>query len=383
MFQKLSNRGSLGRTPWLARWLASSICLAACSAYDSNLLLGATGAASGPTTAGTRAVAPFLSDGCPDGTTDCGSCGDLIVQSGETCDPPESCLTTETCLAPSACVEAHLSGTPESCTARCELRAITRCRPGDGCCPAGCSVSEDDDCSETCGNGVVESNETCEPDSATQPCDEPCDDGDPCTEDQTTGSPENCNVDCAFIPIVAPNAEDGCCPPDASMESDTDCAPRCGNGVLESGEQCDGEADCDDDCKRARIADADLCAAAMEAVADLGDACRVCACERCSGQVAECLMTGDAEHDAGCGTVIECTHRTGCGNGTCYCGASLLGCSTPNGACKTEIEAAVGSTDPNVALGQCMRDPDCPVNRAYAYDACMQTSCRTACNSTR
>ena len=49
---------------------------------------------------------------------------------------------------------------------------------GDGCCPAGCNLTVDSDCSATCGNGVVEAGETC--DGVNCPTD--CNDGNACTK---------------------------------------------------------------------------------------------------------------------------------------------------------------------------------------------------------
>jgi hypothetical protein len=89
-----------------------------------------------------------------------------------------------------------------------------------------------------CGDGVVSANETCEANSA-QPCPTTCDDGDPCTKDVVTGTPEQCNVKCSHMPITAPQAGDGCCPSGANAASDGDCETRCGDGVVTGNETCD------------------------------------------------------------------------------------------------------------------------------------------------
>lgn len=65
-----------------------------------------------------------------------------------------------------------------------------------------------------------------------------CDDHDPCTIDRVTATDSCGNVTCAHDPIPA-GAMDQCCPMGATQRTDPDCAPRCGDGVVDSGEQCD------------------------------------------------------------------------------------------------------------------------------------------------
>jgi hypothetical protein len=45
-----------------------------------------------------------------------------------------------------------------------------------------------------------------------------------------------------------PNNVDGCCPAGADAVSDLDCDPVCGNGIVESGEECDGGSLCTPGC---------------------------------------------------------------------------------------------------------------------------------------
>src|SRR5829696_4408037 len=44
---------------------------------------------------------------------------------------------------------------------------------------------------------------------------------------------------CVFPPVTTPAHDDGCCPSGANANNDNDCAPDCGNVVVEPGEQCD------------------------------------------------------------------------------------------------------------------------------------------------
>jgi hypothetical protein len=111
-----------------------------------------------------------------------------------------------------------------------------------------------------CGNGVLDPGEKCDKAIAAGktgacPTAATCDDQNPCTVDATSGA--DCNVVCTNTPITQPANGDGCCPPGANTQNDSDCKPACGNGVLEAGEICDpgitsgpGKcktlADCDD-----------------------------------------------------------------------------------------------------------------------------------------
>ncbi|WP_050432666.1 choice-of-anchor Q domain-containing protein [Chondromyces crocatus] len=70
-----------------------------------------------------------------------------------------------------------------------------------------------------CGDGVVEGGETCDGD-----CPATCpDDGDACTEEVLSGSPETCDVVCAAAPVTACVSGDGCCPAGCSAPEDLDC----------------------------------------------------------------------------------------------------------------------------------------------------------------
>lgn len=87
---------------------------------------------------------------------------------------------------------------------------------------------------DICGDGKLGSTETCDPPGS---CPTVCDDADICTLDALLGSPQACNVVCMHSPIVACVA-DGCCPMGCEGAGDPDCVV-CGNGLVESGEECD------------------------------------------------------------------------------------------------------------------------------------------------
>ncbi|MFH2005589.1 MAG: hypothetical protein ABI333_03270 [bacterium] len=170
--------------------------------------------------------------GCP---ADCGACptgcGDGMVTAPETCDG--NCPTS--CDDGNPCTEDRLQGTPDACNVTCNNQPITDCSDNDGCCPNGCSESNDGDCVPGCGDGIVNGGETCDGN-----CPATCDDGDPCTEDRKFGSANTCDVTCSNQPINDCGGGDGCCPNGCSASNDSDCSASCGNGTVDPGETCDG-----------------------------------------------------------------------------------------------------------------------------------------------
>jgi hypothetical protein len=177
-------------------------------------------------------TAAMSDDGCcpPDvgaaEDSDCGFCGDEIVGPSEICDPPGTCPTREECSQTSACIFGIYVGDPGQCNAFCRAGETTDCENSDGCCPADCNTETDDDCSPRCGDGVIQAQagETCEPDDVSVPCPESCDDSDPCTTDSRTGDASNCDVVCSHAAVTALVNGDGCCVPQGTMSTDSDCS---------------------------------------------------------------------------------------------------------------------------------------------------------------
>lgn len=205
-------------------------------------------------------TARVTGDGCcpvgADATTDgdCTStCGNGIVEPGEVCDTG---IVAGAGACPMACNDGlvctmDVLSSAGTCQAACSFVPITAPASGDGCCPAGANSTTDSDCVAACGNGVVEPpSETCDTGIASGPgaCPTACDDGVACTAN-VVGNAGTCQAVCTFPPITMPASGDGCCPSGANANNDNDCAPVCGNGVTESGEQCDdGNANNGDAC---------------------------------------------------------------------------------------------------------------------------------------
>lgn len=220
----------------------------------------------------TPITAPTNGDGCcppgQDANTDddCTSiCGNSAVEGGETCDTaipagmPGSCPQLADCVDGAACTTDELDF-PGTCSAACRNDDIVTPMNGDGCCPPGADLSNDNDCA-MCGDGLVTpGTETCDtaipigmPGACPEAAD--CPDMDVCTTDVLTGD-MTCQALCTNTPITDPDdmVSDGCCPPMGNANNDIDCVPVCGNNVIEMGEQCDdGNTDagdgCDDTCQ--------------------------------------------------------------------------------------------------------------------------------------
>jgi hypothetical protein len=251
---------------------------------------------------------------CPSGgnallDSDCPPvCGNQVVEPPkETCDRgiaagmPGACPTE--CPPTAGCTRYVLTGDGALCNVRCVAEPIKACLNGDGCCPSGCNKSNDNDCPAVCGNGVVEPGEACDKAiTAGNPgaCPASCDDNDACTADTTSGSVGNCTRTCSHVPITACTTGDKCCPTGCSPETDGDCAPICGNGVIEKGESCDPPNSCPTTCPD----DGDPCTAdkLIGAPSMCSAVCTHVPITNCSGATADgCCPTGcSSRQDVDC-----------------------------------------------------------------------------------
>lgn len=194
-------------------------CLAACSFVP----IVTVGLADGccPRTA-TTAVNSLNDPDCP------AVCGNGVLEDQETCDfgpgSPKPCPTT--CATNDPCISVTLQNAG-TCTAACVVTQnwTSSGSKADGCCPPGATTKSDVDCAAVCGNGVVDSGETCDTQIVSGPGACPtqkgCADLDPCTEESVMFvSPANlCTAQCSFTTL------ENCC----------------GNGKVEAGagELCD------------------------------------------------------------------------------------------------------------------------------------------------
>ena len=141
---------------------------------------------------------------------------------------------------------------------RCE--AIGRCSlPSDSCASgrawaphspsAGSCVPDDGSAPDlgmpaTCGNGMLDGDEACDPavvapNAGVCPVAADCDDHNPCTTDSVAGSAADCSAHCTHSFVTACGPADGCCATGCTPVSDGDCSATCGNGLVDGSETCD------------------------------------------------------------------------------------------------------------------------------------------------
>ncbi|HVR60417.1 MAG TPA: hypothetical protein VMU50_00885 [Polyangia bacterium] len=321
---------------------------------------------------------------CPAGATnaddsDCSAtCGNGAIDPGETCDlaigagQAGACPSANDCASADPCVTVLLTSA-NTCEARC-LRfpiATTSGAMKDGCCPAGATSDLDADCPALCGNGVLDSGELCDPAiTATEAgaCPPSCDDGNACTFDQRAGT--GCQAACVHTPITSFTAGDGCCPSGANRNLDSDCAPKCGNGVLEEGEACDSGAGSPVPCPASCPASPSACIKRV-LTGDRDHCDAVCAVQA----ITACSPHADGCCPAGCSAATDADCSATCGNGTVD-SQSGESCDTAiasgPGACPTDCSDGVACTsDYLVSAGTCQaRCVHLPVTAFVPGDAC-------------
>jgi hypothetical protein len=324
---------------------------------------------------------------CANGCTlnnddDCqASCGNGVIEGSEICDGncPGSCDDQNACTADSA------SGQVSSCDRVCQHTDITVCQNGDGCCAPGCNSGNDNDCSASCGDHVVNSGEKCDGN-----CPSSCADADACTADVLSGSAQQCTAQCTHTAISACANGDGCCPSGCKGNNDNDCPSVCGNHVVEPGEECEPASSNDANCTSTCLLPATQCL--NEAVArgeSRTDSCVTCGCNGCASQLAACYGATDlasAGPAAGtsrgvlCAAVVTCARDSGCSGDTCYCGTkSGIAClSGANGPCKTQIERAAESTSA-LTIQSRKSDTNYALGRSNAVSDCSVAKCKTQC----
>ena len=220
-----------------------------------------------------------------------------------TADSPAISGCPTSCPSDAACTRYVLQGNSATCSAHCVAMPITACADDDGCCPAGCTIATDSDCASVCGDGVVGDNESCDRAiTAGFPgaCPHTCDDGNACTLDLASGSPEGCSRACIHQPIAGCVSDDGCCPDGCNAANDSDCSPQCGDNRIGAGETCDPPSTCPITCPD----DGDPCTAEQLAgsASTCTAACRHLPITACSGAARDaCCPTGcTAANDGDC-----------------------------------------------------------------------------------
>jgi hypothetical protein len=301
-----------------------------------------------------------IADGCcPKGcasTTDpdCSStCGNGRLEVGETCD---TAITAGAGACPRNCADGiactdDLLVDADTCNARCVFVATATFRNGDGCCPPGAHAGVDADCPATCGNAVVETpSEICDPGSTPPSCPASCPPPETCAVWTRTVT-NDCDVRCTRRPITICTDGDGCCGPGCNAGNDSDCLPRCGNGIVEPTETCD---------RGITAGHAGACSASCSD----SDPCTLD------------FASGSAE---GCSRVCSHVHITACGGGDQCCAP---GCAPDtDGDCAAvcgngQVQERETCDPPSTCPTSCASDGDpCTVDQLIGSSA----SCNAAC----
>ncbi len=283
---------------------------------------------------------------------DCTPCGNGTLDPGETCDPPATCPTS--CDDGVACTVDTMTGQSSSCNVVCTNTPIAGCAHGDSCCPSGCTAGNDNDCSAACGNGALDPGETCDPPAT---CPTTCDDGDACSTDVTTGSAANCNVACTSSPITSCADGDGCCPGGCNALTDNNCAPVCGNNVVEAGEACDP---CPTSCS-----DGEVCT--EDNLTGSAATCDVV----CANPPITLCTDGDGCCPAGCDAVTDSDCAPICGNNVTEPGETC-------DPCPTSCDDSNTCTEDNLTGSAATCDVACanpPITLCADGDGCCPNAC--------
>ena len=255
--------------------------------------------------------------GCNSGNDpDCSAaCGNGFKDEGETCDGEDCNIVCDDGVA---CTADTTIGSAETCNVACSYAEIEVCVSDDGCCPAGCNVVSDSDCSASCGDGVVSDDETCDP-GLEDSCPESCNDNNACTNDSLSGAAESCSLDCSYTEVLECISDDGCCAPGCNSLNDNDCSPECGNGVIEAGEACDG--DCPTTCSSDNACESVTLTGAAETCDAVCVAEAILACVDDDGC---CGLGQDDSGDALCSLANDNDCSATCGDGVVSDGKPVI-----------------------------------------------------------
>ena len=302
-----------------------------------------------------------VTNGQPNANVEPGVCGNGVVEAGELCDPGletgEGACPTQ-CRAP-ACHTATLSGLPSECNADCSVEPVG-CADGDGCCTLGCDATNDSDCTNICGDGVLSPNELCDGNCPTS-----CGSPSACSLVELAGDPTRCSAQCIESSVELCTGGDGCCPSSCNSNEDSDCGASCGNGALEPGESCDGNCptSCDDSnaCTRDTLAGSpDTCN-----VVCVFDDIRVC-------------TPGDGCCPAGCTNAVDSDCSATCGDGSLdpgeTCDGNCPSACSDNNTCTRDLLRGSAANCNVVCEYQ-------PINVCQGGDGCCPNGCTNANDS--
>jgi hypothetical protein len=278
-------------------------------------------------------------------------CDNGAVEAGETCDPKATCQTRADACKDDRDTLRTITGDVNACTTACSERKRP-CQAGDSQCPTGCTAATDPDCGG-CGNGRVETGETCDPPAECRSRADSCRD-----DSQTLRSPSGDVNACTFTCLERKRpcqAGDGECPSGCSPSGDSDC-PGCGNRRVESGETCDpcGNTSCSSDRNTIRTATGSASSCTFRCT-EMARACgpsdRECPTGCPAGQDPDCRKARGQPCDNG----NECVDGN-CADGVCCNTACNDGCRSCRnsgrvGTCSAPSNSEVCGSGPNGGNG--------------------------------
>jgi hypothetical protein len=276
-----------------------------------------------------KACSGATSDGCCPGAcsattdVDCAGCGNGRLDPGETCDPVADCPTA----CPQMQCQLYSLQKAGTCQASCVTTGTqTKCVNADGCCPSGCNTTNDSDCKPVCGNGVVEQGELCDGN-----CPSKCV-AVGCQQMTLQGSAATCDAHCVNGAVqMACVANDSCCPASCNATTDADCVARCGNGIVEGTEICDGNCPT-------------ICPAVGCQLRVLQGSAQTCDVTCVNGALQSACINNDGCCPSGCNSLNDNNCNPTCGNGVVESGETcdpVANCNSIQTACINDANNVV------------------------------------------
>ncbi len=306
---------------------------------------------------------PSCQDGLKNGSEEGVDCGGSCKAPCRTCSADPQCLAGEKCCAgyckKPACAINEDCGTGRQCTngGQCSA-ACQNINCPEGAINTACYCGGLPKTGGYCCSGTYRAT-VCSTDTN-------CNDNNIATKDTCT-SPKSCTAACTHTTITQCINNDGYCPPTCTSATDNDCLASCGNGVVNSGENC---SNCPQDvnCSSAQTCCAGVCITpecSTDANCSSGQHCT--SNDPCTGQCTDCNIT--------------CTTNTQCNDNNPDTNDSCENASTCESYCKNEPLTCGGIVcqTAQICCNELCTTPACTkTSDCNDSDVCTRDSCKTA-----